>query len=631
MLLRTYDSGDIILQDLASGECRETTDVALLLAIHEGHVQCEEQSRSQAELTLGSDQLALLEARGVTKAAIDHAVTLMRWLTACRARGIVQFADTAWLRTELKRIGSTELVGVRQFALSTLYEADLTLRKCDGDVCQLVPNYAGRGGRGQLRIDPRSAKLLEAEIARHLAGPRKPLRTRDVWQKLSVVIDAVNANTNPPLAPVSESTVRRIIERDVPARVRHELRLGEKSAGKAYRSNSASRDRATRPLEVAEYDDVDACVFLVDERNGLPWGRSWITNGIDDCTALPLGSHLGDKPRNYHSAIGAIIESLLPKSWCDSGEMGYGPQGIMLVDNASYNVGTAMKHRSEAERLLLSRARPYGPTEKCCIEHFNFRIKDEFCPTLPGWAGPKNDRDALKEGMATAVLTVETFTKLYRHWLTKIYANSPGEDGFTAKQRWLSFYGKHSPAIRFSAQQLSLMRLRPITLKFRASAGIAPLRLRYGSPELDKLREHLGNGASVVAFMDPQRLTSVKVLNPLTNTLLDVPSTEDARYIASITLSQHRMIVALQRSRGKTNPSLKDLVEGREMLSQMVREARDSHKYLMRKRARMVDPFDDAPPTDVIPKAVQDEYVVMSELEHQVSELQLIDVDGEEW
>lgn len=631
MLLRTYDAGNIVLQDLASGQCRTISDAALLLAIHEGHVQCEEQARSKAELALGPEKLALLEARGVTSAAIQHAVALMQWLTACRARGIVQFVNAPWVRSELKRIGSTELVGVRKFAMSTLYDADLTLRKSDGDVCQLVPNYAGRGGRGHLRIDPRSADLLQAELARRLAGPPKPLRTRDVWQSLNVAIDAVNANTNPPLAPVSESTVRRVIEREVPARVRHELRLGKKSARKAFRSNSAARDRATRPLEIAEYDDVDACVFLVDERNGLPWGRSWITNGIDDNTALVLGSHLGDKPRNYYSAIGAIIDSLVPKSWCESGEMGYGAQGIMLVDNASYNVGTAMKHRSEAERLLISRARPYGPTEKCCIEHFNSRVKQEFCPTLPGWAGPKNDREALKEGMASAVLTLGSFTKLYRHWLTKVYANSPGEDGFTAKQRWLSFYDKHSPAIRFSAEQLALLRLRPVTVKFKASGGIAPLGLRYDSPELAKLRDQLGKRAPVVVFVDPQRLTSVKVLNPLTSTFLHVPSTEDHRYIASITASQHRMVLALQRSRGKKNPSLKDLVEGREMLAQMVSEARDSHKYLMRKRARMVDPFDDAPPVDAAPQATQEEYVVVTELENQVTELQLIEIDREEW
>ncbi len=303
----------------------------------------------------------------------------------------------------------------------------------------------------------------------------------------------------------------------------------------------------------------------------------------------------------------------------------------MLVDNASYNVGKAMKHRSEAERLLLSRARPYGATEKTVIEHFNFRIKNDFCPMLPGWAGPKGDRDALDEGLATAVLTIGGFTPLYRHWLTKIYANSPGEDGLTAKQRWLGFYDKHSPAIRFTPEQLALLRLRPETFTFRASGGIEPLGLRYTSGELDKLREHLGARASIVAFVDRQRLTSVKVLNPITNVLFEVPCAEDDyAYVSSVTESQHRMILALQRSRGNRNPSRKELVEGRAMLVQMVAETCKSQKYLVRKRARQIDPFCDVPPA-ARPVRQEDEYVLMSELEYQISELQSIDITSEEW
>jgi putative transposase len=432
-------------------------------------------------------------------------------------------------------------------------------------------------------------------------------------------------------APISESTVRRFVAATVPAIERAERRLGRKRSQKIFRSNSGARDSAVRPLEMSEYDDVDTGVFLVDERNGMPWGRAIVTNGIDQCTLIDLGYELGDKPRDYHSAFAAVCDSLRPKPDCQPGEMGYGVQGGMLLDNAPYNAGMSMQHQSRTAKLLMSMARPFGSTEKTCVEHFNHVVKDDFCPSLPGWRGQKGDAEGLKRGIATATLSLQAFRAAYRTWVCKVYANKPGDDGYTPKQRWLQYYAKHAPAVRYSDEQLALFRLRPVELTFRPSGGLMRLRLRYDSQELRRLRQHIGARRKVIAYTEPEDLTRIYVLNPLTSTMFLVPTTEDLHYVSTVNERQHRLVVALQRTRKIENPSMKDLQEGRLELAKLVAQARNSHKLLTRRWARRAgfdgesEGADLDSPTDT-PSARGDGMILVTELEDEVMQLQEVDL-----
>jgi hypothetical protein len=152
LLLQTYDKGQIILQDLASKECRQLTDGELYLAIHLGQVLCRDAALQDAEATLGSDALTRLQARGATESAIIHASAKLQWISALAARGITRLVDEPFVRVEIARLAKDELKNVKRFTISTLYEADLQLRKTGGDVCALVPQFDMRGGRGQWRI-----------------------------------------------------------------------------------------------------------------------------------------------------------------------------------------------------------------------------------------------------------------------------------------------------------------------------------------------------------------------------------------------------------------------------------------------------------------------------------------------
>lgn len=638
-----FENGQAVLESAATKERKSVTEGALLQAIFDGKVVIED--REPAPSADAPAALARLQERGATAKAIEHGTALLQYVTALRQRGVSIIRDVPWIRAEINSLAKGELSHLPRFALTTLYEADLKLRTHGEDVSVLVPNYAGRGGRGHMRLDSQIVEMLRDELYKRLAEKiARPFSSQELFNSINNRITTHNLaadRADKPLPPISESSVRRYVKREVPSYVRLELRVGSKKAQKIFRSHSGARDTAAHPLEVSEYDDIDTAVFLIDDRNGLPWGRAYLTNGLCQNTLTVLGYDVGTKPRSYESAIGAICDSLVPKADVLPGEMGYGVQGIMLVDNARYNTGQAMKHRCEAEGLLFARARPFGSTEKSAIEHYNHIVKSDFCPTLPGWRGDKNNRDAVVKGMSSAILTVEQFAKAYRHWLTKIYANMPGDDGMTARQRWLKFFARHSPAVRYTPLQLEMLRLRPLPLKFRESGGLERLKLRYDCTELERLRKKLGATAGVIAFVPP-KLTYLKVLNPFTNAYIHVPCTEDHHYVRTTTAAQHKLVLKLQRTRKKTNPDIADMAEGRQLLAQMVMEASKSNKLRTRHWAMQVgDPAQtpeesgDAPAQPAAgkqPASTKEKYHVRvcTVVEDEVAQLDEVELDEEE-
>lgn len=632
MLLRRLDADGVLLQQEESGECKRLSEAQLLDAIFTGHVQTEQQRRS-TPFDVSAAVLDRAQVRGATARSIEVWESKMAWLNALRAKGVTQIIDQAWVRAAIEQLARNELKGIPRFAISTLYDTDLRIRKLGGDPIAVVPDFANRGGRGQLRIDERTAEIVSAEITRVRDETIGPVVKKVIFQSVTAIINARNAGLpSDPIPHPGESTVNRLITKLIPAHEIFRRRKGTRATARAYREHAHARDTAMWPLEIGEYDDIDSTIFAVDERTGLPWGRVYLTNGLSQSTLSVLGYDLGDKPRSYQSAINAICESLLPKEGCLPGEMGYGNQGTMLMDNASYNACKAMKTQSRALSLLLASARPYGPTEKSGIEHFNWIVKSDFCPRLPGWSGPKGDREAIDEGICTAALTLGQVGQMYRHWVTKEYANKVGDDGFTPRQRWLQHYGRHGPAVRYSKAQLSLVRLRPETLTFRESGGLMRLRLRYASQELVDLRRRLGARVEVQVFVDSGDLSYLIVADPMTGNLLRVPSSEDRRYVTNIAERQQEMILSIARERGIKNPSVNDLWNARMELEKLVQQASRANRLRKRTWARrmgsghapgeaetIIPRTSDGPaPSTGVTKA---ETRVMTELEYQVEEL----------
>jgi len=637
--------GSVVLRNVQTNETRTTTEYQLIDAIQRGAVNRVESSGGGG---LSATLMARVEARQESETAVSLMLDKRAWIEGLRARGIDRISDEVWVRAAIQQLAASDLKGTRKFATSTLAETARELVKVQGDWSQLVPKYSQRGGAGKSRLDPRVEQVIDSVLADVKQGSGKVVKT-EICDSVRDSINTLNlaAGDHPILVPGS-TTISRRIDSHFTARERCERNRGSTLANKNFRDNSFPRDVAEFPLLISEYDDIDSGLFLIDEANGLPFGRAHITHGVCQNSGVPLGFDLSHKPRSYESAMGAIADSWLPKDTslpafegCLHPWVGYGMQGTILMDNATYNFSRSMRYRSDELILMLAGTKPYGPTEKCAIEHFNDIVKNYLCSTLPGWRGDKSDPDSVKNGMKSAVFTVQAFRRAYVQWVTGVYLNKAGVDGWTPRQRWDRHFDGHGPAIRWSREQIALLRLRPTYLRFRDSGGVKPLGLTYNSDELIKLRDQVGANARVIAFRDSKDLTYLMVKNPLSRELLRVPCTTDFRYTNGLTEHQQRLILKAARDRGVKNPKLADMVAAREALRVLVTQEANSTKLTKRRWAQRVGQIPETVDAadqvgDEQPKAMATHETVervMTKLEWSMVQLEQveIDIEDEEW
>jgi putative transposase len=642
--LERLAEGKVLLRHLQTNAIKFVSDRQVFDAIQSGQLQLaatDAAVKSKQDAEVAAPQGHIVGIRQESEAAVLVMVAKRRWLEALKSQGITQLVDEPWVRVTIERLANKELAGVQRFEISTLLSAARKVKQAGGDWTVLIPLNSMRGGRGKTRTDPRAEEIIKQILA-------KKSETPDTFVKQKIIDEVGDVIRSQNLALVGNeievpgaSTIARRIDANLTNFEVCVRNQGRSHANKTYRNNAQSRDVAAFPLLVSEYDDTDCGVFLVDDKTGLPCGRAYLTAGVDQNSAVLLGYDLGHQPRSYESAIGAIADSLIPKEMertdflnCKHPWIGYGAQGTILMDNASYNKSMSMRHRRDEMQLMLAGTKPYGPTEKCAIEHFNDVFKSDFCPDLPGWRGNKKDPDAVKHGMSHSVLHVGDFRGRFTQWVTDQYLNKPGEDGLTPKQRWHAHFRHHGPAVRWSAEQVAMLRLRPLYLRFRDNGGLETLKLRYWSEQLAVLRRELGAKADVLVYMDPKDLSYLLTLHPRTKALSHVPCVMDPDYIRGLTRYQQSLVLKFARSKKINNPSMHELVSARRDFAVYISQLSRSKKLTERKLAQNAGDLELRAKEGIdnklrVPKIATPE-VVMTQLEYSMHELDTIELSEED-
>lgn len=636
-----------ILRNVNSNETRTVGDQFLIDAIHKCQLSLPEHvsQRISDPNLLSSSERGRINARQESSIAVRQMLEKRAWIDGLRAKGIDKIVDEAWVRSAIDHLARGELSGLKRYAISTLADAARLLEKANGDWSQLVPHFSGRGGPGIARIDSRADRVINQVIQEIKADPKRRIVKEDIYTSVIDEINSINLGSpDGPIAVPGNTTMARRISEQFSAMEILARNTSSKHARKINRENSYPRDVAEFPLLISEYDDLNTENFLIDGTNGLPFGRAFLTQGVDQNTRVPLGFDFSHEPRSYDSGMGALLDSLLPKDLsrpefqgCKHPWIGYGNQGMPLLDNASYNFSKSMELRTNDLQMLLAGARPYGPTEKCAIEHHNAITLTDFCAKQPGYCGSKDDDDRTKNGMNSAACTVADFKSNYVKWITGEFLNKPGIDGWTPKQRWERHFKNHGPAVRWSREQVALFRLRPRLLRFRASGGIKRLNLVYNSKELMVLRKRLGASAQAMVHIDRHDLTYIKVTDPYTNKLIHVPCTTSHRYVSGLTEYQQVLILKTARQRGRKNPSLGEMIEARVELRDLVNKQMASAKAARRKYAmrvgkieqlgpELIDPTVDSMPVSK-PKIIEQ---VITNLEFNIIELEKVELELED-
>jgi putative transposase len=640
-ILFISESFVIQIEDVHTREIRSVQLSALKKAIDQGHVtvksdEIEVQAVNLQKRTPGLYSEWIEEIPSFMRSEAGTKVMLMKieWIKRLKRHGVTSYRPSDYLSMKLREVEKLSDENC-PFSMHTIYKSWLRLQRSQGDARSLFPRFDQRGGAGQTRL----GSEVEGIISRVLSNLEKPgshkLHATKLHDEVRAAVMSANISREPKeeLHVPSLPTITRRFKDHFGAYEIAKRNFGKARADRIYRE-SAVRVHAERCLDVVMYDDTDTCVFMIDERTGLPWGRGWLTVGVDEASRSVTGLSMSHHPRSTISAYEAVVHSLKEKNRtdidferCKSNWHAYGNQGLIVLDNATYNTSADFQACLIDLGIEYEYARPHHPTNKTCVEFFHNRMKQEFCRNLPGWSGPKEDRELLDHGLATAIFSLSDFRKNLFRWIVDDYSNSPmGGLGFQSKsprQIWDETFAFHAPYMPQRWPSEELVSTISTTLKFRDSGGLLRLGLRYKSEALEKLRLRHGSKAKMNVRYRADNLAFIYVEDPESKHYLKVPCAEDSRVYEGLSNYQWRLVLKQARQLTQKNFAIQHAVDARQKLREETASLRFSKKVLERKRSLQFADVQIEHRSDeqVISQKKEEKIVIVSALESLIASL----------
>jgi hypothetical protein len=569
-------------------------------------------------------------------AAVEVWLEKIKWLDRIKVKGYKTFQDDKELVLTLQEI-EHEYAEKCPFETRTLYRAHLCVRKNGDDYRTIFPQFSNRGGKGKSRLPEAIEKIIneEMEAAKNPAfGLLKPARIHEAID--GRVAQLQRAEPHERYSTPSLPTITRRMFEQFSA---HEIYLrkhGRERTMLKFRHHGM-RIRANRPLDIVEFDDKDTACFLIDERTQLPWGRAYITAGVDQATSSVLGVNLSEHARSTQSAWAAFEHAIHPKdpshpdfADCVHRWEPYGHIGTVLLDNATYNSTSAFQASILEYGAEVEYSRPHQPTNKSGIEHWNHEVVADHICHLPGWAGEKGDRDALDHGLTSAVFSLGEFRRKLMAWITDVYSNKTiATLGLSPREAWAEAFKCLPPLLPRKMPPIALAGTLRQTLKKRDSGGLLRKQLRYQSEELHELMGRIGSKADYVVRYAPHDLSYLMVQDPGTNSYLRVPCIEDPQKYKFITDYQQSLILKFCAASKKKGSKAIDLYEGRKRLIENTKQQLNSKSMRLRKTAVRAGWMPDIENPDEKKAPMQPP--PMSKVEEFVMEIAAHELEGEDF
>lgn len=565
----------------------------------------------------------------------QQALRVLRYIYGLRRIGYVTLAHTQpTIQLDLDRL-RRKYNDPKPAKATWVYKWALELDKAGGDPRAVIPRFDRRGGAGSKRLDPITEGALSRALQAVKGDQSAKVATRKVLNDAKSIVQVEHPERADLVISLNWSTVDRRVKETFTAYDICRRNQGKEVARRKYRE-WYPRDRAEYPLEVVETDDTDACVFLIDEKSGLPAGRGFLTSVLDQYSQNCHGFELSHKPRSTWSAVSSLIHAILPKDAahpdfadCKMGCEFFGKPGVVVFDNAVYNHAHEVEEAAWSIGIAPAWAKPKTPTEKSNQEGWFGRLKRDFLPDLPGFRGDKKLREGLKDGLASANMGLLEFRQAFVKWAYDVYANQPQEpDGLTPRQRWCLGMRLARPRLPRDIYGLKLVPSLHATKKIRQK-NILFCGLLYHSPFLKLISDTYGHNADVRFRFNPGNLGEIFAFDPKLRHYVPIPAV-NLEYARGLTLFQHRLIRKMVRDTKVRNPSIPQLLLFREQLRLLTCQLRFSKKLKDRKRAARTDDIEALDLPDSGSKRSRQEAVVVTELEDQILQIDQVEMELED-
>ncbi len=323
--------------------------------------------------------------------------------------------------------------------------------------------------------------------------------------------------------------------------------------------------RADTILGCVQFDQSLLDLIVVDEVDRLPLGRPIVSNGIDECSEYPFGSHVGFEGYSYqgvrYGLLNGMIAEQTPLVYEGVGypRLSCGNPRMAKLDNSKTYKGNNMTEAARMIGMIIDECTVRSPWEKGEIERF-IRTNQDFVHTLRGTTFSNliqlrvSDYDPMKD----ACISLSAFRKLLHIFQYGLYARRPHRSlkGRSPEAVWKEGWQTHAPDFPHSARDVRLW-LCSSAARTIQSTGIEIHCLRYQSSKLTPLRQSQENGTLFAIKYDEGDLSSLYVLDPTRpeprqrGSWIKV-SAVDQEYTRGLSLYKHNVILDYAKRNAKT-------------------------------------------------------------------------------
>jgi putative transposase len=395
-------------------------------------------------------------------------------------------------------VANTEQVGdQRGTSVGTIERYMQSFIDSGRDIRSLVPQTRQRGGKDQSRLDEAIERTIETVLEKYATITE---RESTVDQIITDVVNAIGdenrfRDPDDQLMLPSERTIRRRIKAAGEKRI-----LGRRLSRREQKSQAETEPGPcpTRILERVEIDHTTLNLFVVDEQDGLPIGRPYITACIDKYSALVPGWHIGFNQGGYKSIMLCLQHAFLPKPDYRAlygTEHDYPVYGLfekLCIDNGQDFKSADLKNALAELGIIREEMPKETPWFKGSIERYFRSVNQRLLKGKPGYTFENvlalGDYDAQKD----AVISLSAFLEIFHIFMVDIYPYT-WHTGLEAipMQRWQESAQLFTPDLFEDATALKRVLL-PSAERVLQAKGIEWERNFYRGPELARLREFHG-------------------------------------------------------------------------------------------------------------------------------------------
>lgn len=467
------------------------------------------------------------------------------------------------------------------------------------DIRSLVPAYYRRGMRG-VQLHPDVAKLLK-EAVDTVFMTEERVTVKKVIDHLAFLILQKNKqlpDDQPQLVMPNKRKVYRYIDELDPVEV-DVARLGRRAAQRKHAQDKPG-PVLTRPNQRWEEDDTLLDLYVMDEEDGFPIGRPWLTAVRDKYSGVVPGFSVSFEPPSTHTVMESLFYAIPQKRHVKDlfglrhDYVGYGIPDTLAVDRGSGYLNNDMKLACAQLHIELDPMPGRSPWLKGSIERFLETSDTDFIHATPGTTFSnflvRGDYDPAKH----TCITLNRLWYLLHKWIVDIYTRD-GHKGLAGRalggvpaKIWERALGRDFvPRLPASRNELAVLLSR-VESRVIQSQGIEFEYLWYQDSRLDTLRGILNKSKPHVPVRykyNPGDLSRIWVMYPGKKRYLEVLAV-DQEYTQNLSLWQHRVIMRYIREEMKQDIDRESLILAREELRQAVQaEFRLAKKLKGRKGA----------------------------------------------